>query len=234
MNRELPRLGAPLLFAVAVLVSFAALPREPAVELEPGQPPAPSEAELRDAFARALGPGSPAIAIGSPRAKVTVIELADFGCPYCARFALGAYPRLSAEFVATGKVRWEFVPFLLGMFPNGEGAARAGQCAAEQGPAAFVRMHDALYGRQAEWKGGGEAAPVFGAVAAAARLDRARFDACFRGAAAAERTRVAGELADRLGVAATPTFFVNGRRIEGALPPEEFRAVLLEALGATQ
>ncbi len=42
--------------------------------------------------------------------------------------------------------------------------------------------------------------------------------------------RAANDLADRMGVRATPTFFVNGRRVEGALPAEQFRAVLMDAL----
>ncbi len=234
MRQELPRLGAPVLFAAAILVSFAAIPRTPPEELQPGEAPPPSAAEMSDAFARALGPGSPGIVVGSPRAKVTVLEFADFGCPYCARFALGSYPRLASEFVATGKVRWVFVPFLLGMFPNGEPAARAGQCAAEQGSAAFTRMHDVLYAQQTVWKGAGDPSQAFGELAGVAHLDRRRFAACLGGAAAAQRTRSAGELADRLGVGATPTFFINGQRVEGAIPVEEFRAALAQAVEGTR
>lgn len=233
-NTELPRLAAPLLLAAAIVVSFGAMPKSPPVELEPGQPPAPSAADLRDALARALGPGSPAIAVGSARARVTVLEFADFGCAYCARFALNAYPGLAAEFVASGKVRWEFVPFVLGMFPNGEGAARAGQCAAEQGVAAFGRMHDRLFAQQAAWQGVSDPADTFASLAAGAGLNRSRFAVCYGAEAPLRRTRAAGELADRLGVGATPTFFVNGRRIEGALPADEFRAVLRQALEETR
>lgn len=87
---------------------------------------------------------------GSETAPVTVVEFGDFGCSACRKFALEGYPPLHEEFVATGKVRWIYVPFLLGLFPNAPEAARAAECAAEQD--AFWEIHDLLFERQAEWK----------------------------------------------------------------------------------
>src|SRR5690606_24185800 len=77
---------------------------------------------------------------GLDDAPVTVIEFSDFGCPFCAQFALDTYPTLHTEFVLAGQVRWIYVPFVIGRFPNGEGAALAGECAGEQGR--FWQMHD--------------------------------------------------------------------------------------------
>ena len=91
-------------------------------------------------------------------------------------------------------------------------------------------MHDRLYGLQNEWTRAGDPAGVFRAYAVATGLDAARFASCYASDAAATRIRAANELADQLGVRATPTFFVNGDRVEGALPVEQFRAVLLDAL----
>lgn len=229
---DIPRLVTPLFLAVAIVLS--APRREPPrpVELQAGEPPPPGAAQLQSALGEVSGPSTPGYDRGAARAAVTVLEFADFGCPYCARFAAGTYPALAREFVATGQVRWKYVPFTMGMFPNGDLAARAAECAAAQGGAAFGRMHDRLYARQDEWKaaGDGEAAGLFRAYGRAARLDAARFDACFAGAAAGTLLAAANDVADRLGVRATPTFFVNGYRIEGALPPEQFRAVLQAAL----
>lgn len=129
-----------------------------------------------------------------------------------------------------GKVRWRYVPFALGMFPNGEEAARSAECAAEQGGSAFRRLHDLLYARQREWKSVADPAGLFRSYAEAARLDPRRFASCYAGTRADERLRASNNLAEQRGVWVTPTFFVNGHRVEGALPLEQFRTVLTDAL----
>jgi protein-disulfide isomerase len=227
---EVPRIAAPLLLAAAILLSAPHRAAPPPVELQPGEAPVPSLAETLGAFEQALAPGAPGSDRGAARASVTVLEFADFGCRYCARFAAETYPALAEEFVATGKVRWRYVPFVLGMFPNGDEAARAGTCAAEQGRAAFGRLHDRLFAAQNAWTGAADPASAFGALARDAGLDGARFASCYASAATAARVRDANALAERLAVRSTPTFFVNGNRVEGALPVEQFRAVLLDAL----
>lgn len=227
---EVPRIAAPLMLAAAILLSAPHRAAPPPIELAAGEAPLPSLAETLGAFDQALAPGAPGYDRGSTRATVTVIEFADFGCRYCARFAAETYPALSGEFVKTGRVRWRYVPFVLGMFPNGDEAARAGTCAAEQGPAAFGRMHDRLFADQDAWLSAGDAAGVFASLARAAGLDAARFSSCYTSDATAQRIREANALAERLAVRSTPTFFVNGNRVEGALPAEQFRTVLLDAL----
>jgi len=231
---ELPRIAAPLMLAAAILLFPRDRASSPPVELAGGEAPLPSLAETFGAFDRALAPGAPGHDRGATRASVTVLEFVDFGCRYCARFAAETYPALAGEFVKTGKVRWRTVPFVLGMFPNGNEAARAGECAADQGKAAFDRMHDRLFDQQREWTSASDPAGVLGAFARAAGLDGARFASCYASDVPATRIRAANELADQMGARATPTFFVNGSRVEGALPIEQFRAVLLDALRQSQ
>ncbi len=227
---EIPRIAAPLLIAAAILVSFRLEKPAPPVELQGGEPSAPSAAEQRTAYERALAPGSPGYDRGSTRAAVTVLEFADFGCPYCARFASETYPALADEFVKTGIVRWKFVPFVLGIFANGGDAARAAECAADQGRAAFGRMHDRLFEQEDAWKGTPDPASVFRSLAGASGLDVAQFASCYASDEPDRRIRASNALADQLAVRATPTFFVDGERVEGALPVPQFRAVLLDAV----
>jgi protein-disulfide isomerase len=164
---------------------------------------------------------------GAAEAPVTVVEFSDFGCPFCARFANESYPELHRDFVETGQVRWVFVPFFLGTFPNGELAARSGVCAGQDG-GPFQAMKSALYARQAEWKAAsaGAAPDLFQEMAVEAGLDPEAFTACLAGESAAERIRVNSRLAASSGVRATPSFLVNGRLVEGALPAAQFRMVL--------
>ena len=232
--REIPRIAAPLLLGAAVLLSFRLEKPAPPVELSGGEPPEPSAAEVRTGLARATGPGSPGYDRGVTGAPVTVVEFADFACPYCARFALASYPTLAQEFVATGQVRWKYVPFVLGIFANGEQATRAAECAGEQGQAAFGKMHDELYVEQDVWKAAPDPAAVFRSIARSAGLDGDRFASCLASDAPDRRIGASNALADQLGVRATPTFFVAGRRVQGALRAEDFRAVLLQALAAAR
>lgn len=162
--------------------------------------------------------------LGDPAAPIQVVELSDFGCPYCATFALETEPELMREFVASGQVYWKYVPFVIGMFPNGEAAARASECAAEQGR--FWPMRDSIYAHQSAWKRADDPVAVLNRIAAGAGLDGERFAGCWSAAHVRARTTRANNAATRLGVRATPTFFINGRMVEGALPLNVFRGGL--------
>lgn len=167
---------------------------------------------------------------GIPDAPVFVIEFSDFGCPYCARFALDTYPILHREFVMTGKVHWKFVPFVMGTFPNGTEAARAAECAAEQGEHRFWTMHDRLFERQSEWKSTSSPETLFRDLATEIGLDQAKFASCFDEDRVGSRVRRHNQVASSLGVHATPTFFINGTMVRGALPVEQFRMILNDVL----
>jgi protein-disulfide isomerase len=95
-------------------------------------------------------------------------------------------------------------------------------------------MHDRLYAGRSEWENGADPEDLFRSYAAAAGLNAARFASCYASDRPAERIRTSNALADRLAVRSTPTFFVNGYRIEGALPADQFREVLLDALRQPQ
>jgi protein-disulfide isomerase len=95
-------------------------------------------------------------------------------------------------------------------------------------------MHDRLYAGRPQWENGTNPDELFRSYAAAAGLNAARFASCYASGRPAERLRQSNALADRLAVRSTPTFFVNGYRIEGALPAEQFREVLLDALRQPQ
>lgn len=161
---------------------------------------------------------------GAEDAPVTVYEFSDFGCPFCGTFAQGTYPELHREFVETGKVRWTYVPFVMGMFPNGAESARTAECAAEQ--ERFWEMHDLLYEKQNEWKASRSPERLYNGYARELGLDGERFASCYREDRGAARTVLNNRAADALRVRATPSFFINGRLVEGALPAEQFRQLL--------
>jgi len=163
---------------------------------------------------------------GSPNAPIVVVEFSDFGCPYCGEFARETFPSLDREFIAAGKVFFKYVPFVIGTFPNASEAARAAECAGEQN--GFWPMYDQLFAAQSEWKRDRSPGAVFARYAAGAGLDKSHFAACYARAEIHPRTRRANDVADRLGVRVTPSFIVNGRAVEGALPLADFRRLLNE------
>ena len=153
---------------------------------------------------------------GDPRAPIVMVEFSDFGCPYCAQHARETFPALERDFIATGKVFYKHVPFVMGMFPNGDRAARAAECAGEQDR--FWPMHDSVYARQADWKRGSDPDAVLTGLARQVVPDAARWLACQTADRQRARTDAANARARQLGVRATPSFFIDGQLVEGALP----------------
>lgn len=170
--------------------------------------------------------------LGRPTAPVVMVEFSDFGCPYCAQYARESFPSIYTEYVETGQVFYKMVPFVMGMFPNGDRAARAAECAAEQGQ--FWPVHDSVYARQRDWKRGNEPDAVLRQAAAPLVKDEAAWRRCYSTGATDARTEAATDRATRLGVRATPTFFIQGRAIEGALPLPALRQTLAELLAAAR
>jgi protein-disulfide isomerase len=157
---------------------------------------------------------------GDARAPVTIVAFSDFECPFCAK-AEATLRALEDEY--RGKVRIVFRSQPLPFHEHAKLAARAALAAGEQGK--FWEYHDALFAHQRDLD-----RAALERYATDLGLDLARF----RAALDADRT---GALVDadvaeatRLGVAGTPTFFVNGRRIIGAQPLAKFEAAVEEAL----
>ncbi len=159
--------------------------------------------------------------IGKVGAPIVIVELSDFGCVYCAKHALETLPALETEFVETGKVFYKHIPFIIGMFPNSDRAARAAECAGEQDR--FWAMHDSVFTRQKDWKKGSDADGLFRSIARGVVADEASWSSCYDARRVDQRTTAASALAARLGVRATPTFFINGQMVEGALPLDVMR-----------
>lgn len=167
---------------------------------------------------------------GPAAAKVTILEFSDFGCSHCRDFALGQGQQLRQEYEKTGQVRFEFKPFVLDWNRTAD-PANAAICAADQGK--FWDYHDALFIRQ------GSSAQAFSPAAlkgyaAELGLDANAFNRCVD-----KRERYA--LLDKVGaegrmrgVNATPTFFINGQKIEGAAAYEVFKAQIDGLLAAAQ
>ena len=159
--------------------------------------------------------------LGNPDAPVTVLEYADFECPFCGdAFAVVEEIRRRLG----DRLRFVFRHFPVpAIHPNARRAAEAAEAAAAQG--AFWPMHDLLYGRQPSL-----AEPDLVRYAAELGLEAERFGRELRERAHAERVAEDLRSGERSGVQGTPTFFVNGTRHDGPWSLRELLAAV-EAAG---
>ncbi len=159
---------------------------------------------------------------GPAHAPVTLVEFSDFQCPYCA-----ALTRTLADVLKRypDQVKVVFRQFPLEhLHPDAMRAAQSSVCAQDQGK--FWEMHDQLF------KGGGLSEDDIAKKATAAGLDADAFKACLADAKTAERVKADMDAGVALGITSTPSFFINGRPLRGAMPYQEVVKVIDEELRA--
>ena len=166
--------------------------------------------------------------LGSDSAPVEVIEYSNFGCPWCARFAVLMKPDIRERMINTGQVRWVYRDFLLGDHQAGNLAHEAAACTGEQG--LFWPMHDQVFYNQGRWVQDRRPARTFRGYARDIGANLDQYDDCMD-----ERRYFARILATRergiaLGVSSTPTFIVGGLMVSGALPYDSLRTLVMRAM----
>lgn len=147
--------------------------------------------------------------LGDMNAPVTLVEYSELPSTASGRFARNELPILIAEFIDTGKVRYVYRHFSL--VGRGEPAARAAECAADEGM--FFEYLEIAFASQ---DGSGFSDDILGDRAESIGLDRAAFDACLSGNAHALRVQQDVTSGQALGVVSrTPTFFVDDQIFAG-------------------
>ncbi len=166
--------------------------------------------------------------LGSPTAKVWLIEASDFQCPFCKQWHDESYATIIKDYVNTGKVRYAFLNDPLAMHQFSMQAAEAAMCASIQNK--FWPMHQTLFATQHNWEVLPNPAAYFDSLAVKAGVNADEWRSCVRTHAArpiidADRYRLRAS-----GVQSTPTFFVGSQRLEGVQPLAVMRKVLDDAL----
>lgn len=157
---------------------------------------------------------------GDKDAKVTVVAFSDFQCPFCNR----VNPTL-AKLLETypGKVRIAFKHMPLRIHPDAPAAHAAAEAAGRQGK--FWEMYDKIFANQRELT-----PEKFKQYAAELNLDAAQFEKDRNDPAVKAKVDADIKEAEKLGVAGTPAFFINGKYLSGAQPYENFKKLVDEAL----
>lgn len=164
--------------------------------------------------------------LGASNAPVTLIEYGDYQCPFCARFFKDTEGKLRDEYIKTGKVKMAFRDFQF-LGPESTAAAEAALCAKDQGK--FWEFHDAIYNEElkdGKENNGNLSKAFFVKTANGLGLNAGQFSSCVDGNKHADQIEKDRAGANAVGANSTPTIFINGEKIQGALPYEQFKAVI--------
>jgi protein-disulfide isomerase len=184
--------------------------------------------ELRQRYAVTVALPAPTVdvstngepALGPASAPVTIVEFSDFQCPYC-RTVQPTLKRLLQEYQDRVKLVFRDFP-LRNIHPQAQKAAEAAQCAADQQQ--FWPYHDKLFAvTNLQVQDLKQYAQELG-------LDMPQFTTCLDSDKYAQE--VERDLQDglKVGVSATPSFFINGQPVSGAVPYERFKELVEAAL----
>ena len=153
---------------------------------------------------------------GPKNAPVSLVEFADFECPFC-RQMQPAIEKLLKDY--NGRVALYFKDFPLSIHPHAEKASEAARCAGQQG--AFWPYHDLLFREDAALE-----VSNLKQYARMLRLDAAKFDACLDSGAQGPAIQNDVTQGQHLGIAGTPGFFINGHFLSGVVSYETLREVV--------
>ncbi|MEP9376836.1 DsbA family protein [Aquabacter sp. CN5-332] len=171
------------------------------------------EAKLMAAAASPL----PEQSMGAANAPVTIVEYASLTCSHCAAFHAKTFPVLKSKYIDTGKVR-----FILREFPFDPVATAAFMLARCMPADKYFPMVSSLFDTQRAWAFGSNPAQGLLTVAKQAGMSEADFEKCLSDKELAEKVQASAQYGNKeLGVDSTPTFFINGKKVSGALTPED-------------
>lgn len=219
LNVVLAVLGACALVTTALLVRRGfSTPASAAQAL----PTAPVSGIVRDWPRYATG----AHRNGPPDAPVTIVEFADYQCPYCGQLQ-ATLASLHAKYAGRIAVVFHHYP-LTEIHPAAFSAALAAECAADQGR--FDAMHGALFAEQDSigrwpWARFAERAGI---------ADVPRFTDCLRKAADSTAIEADIALGNRLGVRGTPTLLVDSLRLDGNPVPQVLDSIVQALLAPSR
>lgn len=207
--------------------------------------PPPAGKQWTDIVSRTTDGG---YVMGNPNAPVKLIEYASFSCPHCQHFALTGVDKLKAKYISTGKISWEFRPYLIHSMD-----APITMLMNCRGPEPFFTLTEQLFAGQEAMMNKFIAAPaaeqqriaalppaenfkaqtelggLYGFFGARG-LPRAQADACLSDQKALDQLTAWQSKYQEAGVSSTPTFVINGEP-QTVASWEELDPLLAQAVG---
>jgi len=198
---------------------------------KPSEQQAPAQAPLAkptgpvDITSRADEP-----TLGNKNAKVTIVEFADFQCPFCKQYFDQTFNQIKTKYIDTGKVKYVYRHFPLSFHANAEIAGVAAECANQQGK--FWEYHDTLFAK-GQGDGTGLASADLKKYAEDLGLNKGtlgfaknKFNQCLDNKATLDIVKKDNAEGAKGGVSGTPSFFINGQLLVGAQPFSAFEQAI--------
>lgn len=152
----------------------------------------------------------PDIVMGKEDAPYTIVEYSSMTCPHCANFHKDVLPEVKKKYIDTGIAK-----YVLREFPFDNVAAAAFMLARCVDESKYYEFVDLLYANQEEWAFGGNPLPALQKFSKQAGFTEARFNECLRDEKLLKHVEwVRDRGHNEFGVKATPTFFINGKRLD--------------------
>ena len=160
--------------------------------------------------------------LGKGDAPITIIEYASLTCPHCAHFEIDVLPKLKEKWIDTGKAK-----LVLRDFPLDEAALRAAMVARCAPPDRFYPLVDTFFSQQEKWVTARDYRGALEKLAKLGGVSDKEFKACIGDKKLEDQVAESRLTASqKLGVDATPTFFINGKKFDGAPTLEAFDQAL--------
>lgn len=169
--------------------------------------------------------------LGDPNAKVTLVEFADYQCPYCEQFFTSTFPQIRTDYIDTGKVKFVYKNLAF-LGTESTDAANAALCAKEQNK--FWEFHDYLFKHQGQENSGTFSIANLKQFAADLGLNTDQFNSCLDSKKYNSQVQADVAEANKDGFQSTPSFAVGTTPVVGAQPYAQFKTAIDSELAKTK
>jgi len=163
---------------------------------------------------------------GNKDAPVTIVEFSEYECPYCKSYVDETYVRIIEEY--GDQIYYVFRDYPLAFHQHSQETAEAARCAGDQGE--YWAMHDLLFAERDEWAEKTDITSNLISYAQNLGLNTQQFSSCLSSGKYIQAIEDDLALGEKVGVSGTPSFFINGKMLVGAVPFENFQALIEEEL----
>ena len=166
--------------------------------------------------------------LGQSNAPISIVEYASLTCPHCGHFAVDVLPKLKQKWIDTGKAK-----LVLRDYPLDEPALRAAMIARCAPADKFYAFVDTFFQDQQQWVLAKDYKAALARLALLGGMKKADFDTCLANKSVEDQVLQSRLLAtQQLKVDSTPTFFINGKKFDGAPEEDALDAALTQAAGS--